>query len=276
MSNYRYANKKSAWKWTPAKIAAFSVFGLMMAALIYFETTANRNVYDEPVQITQQPAPLAASSDFEKEYQEFLSKGEKIVPQEMLDSLNAIETPEPELIETPAPASTNNPAARPTTQESSSTTPAARKPVIKSSAKSKPSTNQNNRLEITEQPAASEIRSSSRQDRASGTLVEAEPVVPERNTTNRSNNASGKVIVEEFYTEETITGKVSSMSDGTPLQGVSISVNGTPHKAVTNQDGTYSITVPGDPQFRTIHYNYLGNVTERDVSPGAKVVNIRF
>ena len=91
MSNYRYPAKKSTWKWTPAKIAAFTVFGLMMVALVYFESTSNRNIYNEPVEIKQQPAPLAATSDFDKEYQEFISQGEKIVPQELLDSLKAIE-----------------------------------------------------------------------------------------------------------------------------------------------------------------------------------------
>ena len=39
MFGYHYGAKKTVWKWTTGKVIAFSAFGVMMAALIYIEST---------------------------------------------------------------------------------------------------------------------------------------------------------------------------------------------------------------------------------------------
>lgn len=282
MSSYRYPNKKTAWKWTPAKIAAFSVFGFMMIALVYFESTSSRSTYNEPVQIREQSAPLTASSNFEKEYREFLSKGQKIVPQETLDSLNAIleqnnTDVQDEILDVPKSEEsvipTQNEEVRPTINQSVSR-PSSNNDVASKLSKDKA----NNKLETVELiPSSSLSTSTSNNTKTAGILEEAEILenTSEKNK-NQSETSSNKVIVEEFYTEETIRGTILALADGTPLQGVKIAVNGTDKKATTDSAGRYSITVPGDPQHRTIRYSYLGNTTERDVAPGTSVVNIRF
>jgi hypothetical protein len=279
MSSYRYPNKKTAWKWTPAKIAAFSVFGFMMVALVYFESTSSRNTYNEPVQIREQSAPLTASSNFEKEYRDFLSKGQKIVPQETLDSLNAIQdlnntdaqdqipdTPEPE----EAVISTGYEEIRPAINQPANRPSSNNDAVTKDKA--------NNKLETVElTPSSNRSPSTGNKTQIAGKLEESEIVENAiEKSQNQSETSPNKVIVEEFYTEETITGTISALADGTPLQGVKVAVNGTDKKATTNSTGKYSITVPGDPQHRTIRYSYLGNTTERDVAPGTSVVNVRF
>jgi len=59
-----------------------------------------------------------------------------------------------------------------------------------------------------------------------------------------------------------VTGSVTSSEDGAALPGVSVVVRGTTIGAVTDFEGNYSITVPGecynfDVQFRG--YGYPGN-----------------
>lgn len=284
MSSYQYSAKKSVWKWTPAKIAAFSMFGIMMAALVYFESTSGRTNY-EPVVIQEKPSSVTATTDFEKEYQEFLKRGKKIVSQETLDSLNTIQN-DPE-IQTSGQNSENRsttvsenqiaasesklPAANPLTNE----------PKIPASTNAGITTdNVEKKLETVRLTPHSNTQDDPEVKRNSiGTLEEVSPdeyQTSALDTYSVNNEDPDKVITEEFYTEETITGKVAALLDGTPIQGVQISVKGTSNRATTDSTGKYSITVPGDPQYRTIHYSYQGNTTERDVAPGTNVVNVRF
>ena len=107
-----------------------------------------------------------------------------------------------------------------------------------------------------------------------GTLEETNPP-DDTNKPDRSESID-KSITEEFYTEEVITGRTMAASDGTPIEGVLIKVKGTERSGVSDANGQYSITVPGDPAHRTIQYSFQGNVTEREVVPGTDVVNIRF
>lgn len=276
MSNYRYPAKKSTWKWTPAKIAAFTVFGLMMVALVYFESTSNRNIYNEPVEIKQQPTPLAATSDFDKEYQEFISQGKKIVPQEMLDSLKAIESQfEPNTSSSePATSNATQPSSDIPKAQIETPVPQVKQPVVTPTERSESTESSRNQQKTTNLPSSSNAVRGPTQ--ITGELEEAEVETPASRSLDKNIDADGNVIVEEFYTEETITGTISSMSDGTPLKGVAVSVNGTSNKVISDSQGKYSITVPGDPQFRTIRYTYMGNVTERDAAPGSKMLNVRF
>ncbi|GJM29370.1 MAG: hypothetical protein DHS20C17_20050 [Cyclobacteriaceae bacterium] len=268
MSSYHYSSKKTEWKWTPTKIAAFSLFGLVMVALVYFESTSNRNAYSEVVQIEEKPMPLAASSDFDKEYREFISSGQKIVTQATLDSINAVElnnlNPADELVldvpKTPAPSSRKEQTN--SSVETSSTESSAARP--------------NPKLDVVDLSPSPNITSSKGNSPVPGKLEEAEPIANSNQGRTFSQPDNDKVIVEEFYTEETITGTVSALADGTLLKGVKITVSGTDKTATTDSNGRYSITVPGDPQHRTISYSYLGNTTERDVAPGSSVVNVRF
>ena len=269
MSSYQYSTNKKVWKWTPAKIAAFSMFGVMMVALVYFETSSGKT-HPDIVPNQAEPSTVSTSNDFDKEYQEFLRKGRKVVSQETLDSLNALQSaslipPEDNLSDLP-----NAP-------ENTQTEKTEDNPVNDNDSPKKIPDNLENKLKVDLIPPANTESPKNRD--IIGTLEEANPnefQEPVFNIDLTRNTQSDQSITEEFYTEETISGKVASLSNGAPIEGVKVSVKGTNNSAVSDKNGQYSITVPGDPSQRTIQYSYQGRSTERDVAPGNKVMNILF
>lgn len=248
MSNYDYAGKKNTWKWTPAKIAAFSMFGVMIGTIIYFESNSSRNSFETPVPVNDGPSLSVQTIDFDKEYQEFLKRGKKIVDEETLDSIIRIQS-----------IATTQPLANKTPNSNIKPTNTQPKPTTKSPALT-PVPTQTPEVTTTENNFE---------------LIELTPLE------NKSDVIALRVdkdesITEEFYIEETITGSIASLADRTPLQGVTVTVKGTNRSVLSDSNGRYSIAVPGDPQQRTLQYSFRGNVTERDVSPGTDVINIRF
>ena len=55
---------------------------------------------------------------------------------------------------------------------------------------------------------------------------------------------------------KTITGKVVSSEDNSPIPGVSVVVKGTTMGTITNQDGLYSLQVPASA--RSLAYSFVG------------------
>ncbi len=279
MSNYDYAGKKSTWKWTPAKIAAFSMFGLMIGTIIFMESNSNRNSFETPVLVIEEPSFSIETSDFDKEYQDFLKRGKKIVNEETLDSIRQINTSA-----TIRPPENNTPNLN---NQPSKTPP---EPIKKTPAPvhlpvQTPDVTAENNFELIEiTPLVNNNTSSLNSGQNTNTIQE--PTIKSSNnlTTSTSDNLQvakagvddDKSITEEFYIEETITGTIAAAADRVPIQGVTVTVKGTNRKAVSDSNGRYSITVPGDPQHRTLQYLFRGNVTERDVSPGTDVINVRF
>jgi hypothetical protein len=294
ISGHQYPGKKPTWKWTPAKIAAFSMFALMMGTIIYFESNSNKSTFEASTQVIDEPSFSLESTDFDKEYQNFLKRGKKIVTEETLDSLRQIqsstqaESSSSRATESPTTAaetSTNNTPSRNNRTENNQSTPQTKSPApinnsrktqdrgvnLKSIERTQPATNRN--------PPPSNLGRSNL-----GSLEEITPpdeIISVDNSANKSGAVDSGVIenndiTEEFYIEETITGRILAVSDGAAIQGVIITVKGTSRKAVSDSNGRYSITVPGDPQQRTLQYTFRGNITERDVSPGSEVINVRF
>ena len=277
MSSYQYSAKKTVWKWTPAKIAAFSMFGIMMAALLYFESTSSRTSY-EPVLVQEQRNAEAPITDFEKEYQEFLKRGTKIVSQETLDSLNALENTDTDQTPVEQPANPEVEELIPPVQAKSrpvpKQSPTTSQPKVSSKSDQVPE-NIENKLQTVED--ISTPKSEKKEDLI-GVLEEVSPEEYSAilNNSRTKKEEQAKVITEEFYVEETISGRIYALSDGSPLAGVRIIVKGTDVSTVSDSGGRYTITVPGDPEHRTIRYSYQDSFTERDVDPGTSVLNIRF
>jgi hypothetical protein len=244
--------------------------------------------------VINEPSFSVESTDFDKEYQNFLKRGKKIVTEETLDSLRQIqsstqaESSSSRATESPTTAaetSTNNTPSRNNRTENNQSTPQTKSPApinnsrktqdrgvnLKSIERTQPATNRN--------PPPSNLGRSNL-----GSLEEITPpdeIISVDNSANKSGAVDSGVIenndiTEEFYIEETITGRILAVSDGAAIQGVIITVKGTSRKAVSDSNGRYSITVPGDPQQRTLQYTFRGNITERDVSPGSEVINVRF
>src|SRR5690606_24466431 len=70
--------------------------------------------------------------------------------------------------------------------------------------------------------------------------------------------------------QQTVTGSVSS-SDGVPLPGVSILVQGTSIGVVTDFDGTFTLDVPSDA---ILEFSYIGFKTTTIALDGRSTINV--
>jgi hypothetical protein len=70
--------------------------------------------------------------------------------------------------------------------------------------------------------------------------------------------------VQLFAQDKTVSGKVTSSDDGSPLPGVNVSVKGTSRGTTTSSNGTYKITVSGNA---TLVFTFVG-FEARQVSVG--------
>ena len=273
MSNYQYGSKKTVWKWTAGKILAFSAFGVVVAGLIYTETRSNITANPEIISSSDGNFQSASTTiDFDQEYQEFLKKGKRVVPQYNSDSSTLsvqTSTQSVEAAQTPSANKRNVSASQQSRVDQSKPN---RVPSL--------NTKNSNQASVENNIEPVPLTSSNNKNRNIGTLEEIDPLDQSSRSGNlvsdQNPSTSEEVIVEEFYTEDIVTGTISAMSDRTPLSGVEVTVKGTDIKSVTGSNGKYSIKVPGDPLYRTVRYSYQGNSTERDVVPGTEILNIRF
>src|SRR5687768_8624386 len=60
--------------------------------------------------------------------------------------------------------------------------------------------------------------------------------------------------------ERTVTGRVTSAEDGSPLPGVNIVVKGTIRGTVTDNDGMYTLPVPSSGA--TLVFSFIGLITQ--------------
>jgi len=72
--------------------------------------------------------------------------------------------------------------------------------------------------------------------------------------------------------ERTITGTATSAEDGTSLPGVNIIVKGTAIGTITDMDGNYSITVPGDAE--ELEFSFVGMLTKTVTIGSANVIDV--
>lgn len=72
--------------------------------------------------------------------------------------------------------------------------------------------------------------------------------------------------VEAVLAQERITGKVLSQEEGTALPGVNVIVKGTTNGTVTDSDGNYTISAPGDG---VLIFTFIG-LTTQEVSIGGR------
>ncbi|MCH2193656.1 SusC/RagA family TonB-linked outer membrane protein [Kordia sp.] len=76
-----------------------------------------------------------------------------------------------------------------------------------------------------------------------------------------------------FAQEKEITGTVTSKSDGMPLPGANISVEGTTKGAQTDFDGKYSIKAsPGD----VLTFSFIGMTTKQVIVANSNVINVEL
>ncbi|WP_299822616.1 TonB-dependent receptor [uncultured Pontibacter sp.] len=71
---------------------------------------------------------------------------------------------------------------------------------------------------------------------------------------------------------KTVTGTVTSSSDGTPLPGVTVVVKGTTVGATTNAEGNFSVNVPANGN--TLVFSYIGFATKEVAIGASNTINV--
>ncbi|MGY0040062.1 carboxypeptidase-like regulatory domain-containing protein [Pedobacter sp. NJ-S-72] len=72
--------------------------------------------------------------------------------------------------------------------------------------------------------------------------------------------------------DKTVTGTITSKSDGMPLPGVTIRVKGAKQGAMSSTNGKFSMSVPKEST--TIDISYIGYVAQSITIPGSNIVNV--
>jgi TonB-linked SusC/RagA family outer membrane protein len=81
------------------------------------------------------------------------------------------------------------------------------------------------------------------------------------------------LVSQSFAQDRTVSGKVTSLEDGTELPGVSVSIKGTTRGTTTATNGTYKISIPANA---TLIFSFVG-FSSQNVSVGSQtVVNVKL
>ncbi|MDD5695763.1 MAG: TonB-dependent receptor plug domain-containing protein, partial [Bacteroidales bacterium] len=78
--------------------------------------------------------------------------------------------------------------------------------------------------------------------------------------------------VQALMAQKTITGSITSASDGTPIPGATILVKGTTIGTTTNEDGLYELSVPNDARF--LVFQFVGMITQEVEIGNQNVINV--
>jgi len=77
------------------------------------------------------------------------------------------------------------------------------------------------------------------------------------------------LVSESWAQERTISGKVTSVEDGSTMPGVNVVLKGTTNGTITDVDGNYSLSVPSEGG--TLTFSFIGLASE-EVEIGARSV----
>ncbi len=236
------------WKWTKTKIILFSVFGVFLLILLFTEAILFEpfeNLTGEYQDLDYMP-DLYTTSDYSQ-----------------------IDTVVNDLPPVATGSTGNSPVTRGT--QSQTTNQRNEDPP----ATSNPPSRTVQEPTATEE-SVTEVRSPQLKVSDEGEIVEVTQTPENTQQEESSDQETSSTIEEQFYTPVTVTGVITSASDGTALSEVRISVKGTAISTLTDFGGKYAIAVPGNPLYRTLQFSYRGNVSERTVQPDTKSINIKF
>ncbi len=75
--------------------------------------------------------------------------------------------------------------------------------------------------------------------------------------------------------DRTVSGRVTSVEDGSPLPGVNVVLRGSQYGAVTDVDGNYRLTVPGEPG-EVLVFSFIGLQTQEVPIENRTVIDVRM
>ncbi|MDH3711889.1 MAG: carboxypeptidase-like regulatory domain-containing protein [Cyclobacteriaceae bacterium] len=237
------------WKWTKTKIILLSVFGVFLLILLFTEVILFETYED----LTDEYQDLEYSPDLysTSDYSQF-------------DTIEVNDLP-PVATGTTGNSLVTRGTQSQTTNQRNEDPPATSNP---------PSRTIQERTATEE--SVTEARSPQLKVSDEGEIVEVTQTTENTQQEESSEQETSSTIEEQFYTPVTVTGVITSASDGTALSEVRISVKGTAISTLTDFGGKYAIAVPGNPLYRTLQFSYRGNVSERTVQPDTKFINIEF
>lgn len=90
--------------------------------------------------------------------------------------------------------------------------------------------------------------------------------------TKASNTSANEII--SVIQQKKVTGKVTDVTNGDPMPGVNVTVEGTTLGVVTDVDGNYSIEVPADNS--VLVFSFVGYVTEKLSVAGQSVLDMKL
>lgn len=247
ISNYQYLEEEKSWKWTKGKVAAISLFGLLVLGLIFSEV-----ILFKPYEV-----PTDNSNDALQEYRSVKDQQDWSYLLEEIDEDNTLEEVDVASI----------PDLPDVTVEENENIGGGNQGPAPSTSANRPTPSR----EIAERP---ELRISD-----NGEIVEVANVnknKPGNQPPGETVESTNSTIEEEFYTEVAVTGTITSASDSRPIAGVVITVKRTAITTATDANGKYAIIVPGNPEYRMLSFSYRGNISERRVQPDTRVINLRF
>ncbi|NJN26791.1 MAG: TonB-dependent receptor [Cyclobacteriaceae bacterium] len=82
------------------------------------------------------------------------------------------------------------------------------------------------------------------------------------------------LLISVYAQERTVSGKVVSLDDDSPMPGVNILIKGTRSGTVTDLDGAYSLVVPGDSA--TLVYSLVGYISEEIAVGNKSEINVEL
>ncbi|MBK8504609.1 MAG: SusC/RagA family TonB-linked outer membrane protein [Saprospiraceae bacterium] len=83
----------------------------------------------------------------------------------------------------------------------------------------------------------------------------------------------GSVLTQSSYAQSTVTGKITSLTDGDPLIGVNVLVRGSSRGTVSDLDGSYAISLS---KGEVLVFTYTGYLTQEVSFDGASNLDVRL
>ncbi|MBD3270613.1 TonB-dependent receptor plug domain-containing protein, partial [Candidatus Peregrinibacteria bacterium] len=95
---------------------------------------------------------------------------------------------------------------------------------------------------------------------------------PQKRSTPQQLNSIRRIELQMIKQSRTISGKVTTLEDNSPLPGVNVLAKGTSVGTVTDVNGTYSISVPEEAN--TLVFSYVGYTSEEIQIGNRSVVDV--
>jgi len=131
---------------------------------------------------------------------------------------------------------------------------------------------------LEDDPAPTTIRKEHAfEGRAAGVHTEEESLTRDNVSRSRTKKLASKTqhVKSKSALDSEIQGKVISAEDGEPLPGINVAVKGTATGTVTDEDGSYNISIPQGTD-STLVFSFVGLASNQVDASGMKILNVEM